>query len=150
MLFCVQTLSSPPKIVEITTKIEKHPPLKIAVTTRAKRLKSGISTSRSISRRGLKSPIQRDVRIHVWGQISNQEEETNKPHISSPHIQQPLNPSTSTQTQRRKVATPILKPKFKTGDSSRPQVNTLMNPPYAPRSQGRDPSLWVPPHTCRQ
>ena len=95
VILCAHVLITT-KIIEIITEL-KNPPLKTVVTSMAKKLKSNMDTSRSISRQILKSPIQRDVRSKCedkfWIKKRNQQLKSN-----SMQIQQSLNPLDSTQS----------------------------------------------------
>ena len=86
--------------------------LKTIVTSKAKKLKSCTGKSRSISRQGLKFPIQRDTRFKCedkfWIFFKSQ-----KLDYYSADIQQSIDPSTYIQTPRIRSVTYILKPRFK-------------------------------------
>ena len=94
--FCVDVVIDT-KIVEITTKREKHPPLKIVIMSKAKKLKSGMGKLSNISREGMKFPIYRDVQFKCKDHLRIKK--INQLHNYSQHIQQSLDLSTSTQNQ---------------------------------------------------
>ena len=84
-------------------KLSKH---------KAKKLKSDMVKSRSTSWQGLNFPIERDVRFKCEDKFLIKKI-NQQLHNCSMQIQQSLNPSISTQTQRLKNAMFVLKPSFK-------------------------------------
>lgn len=123
--FCVDVVIDT-KIVEITTKREKHPPLKIVIMSKAKKLKSGMGKLSNISREGMKFPIYRDVQFKCKDHLRIKK--INQLHNYSQHIQQSLDLSTSTQNQILEVQHMLWNQDLK----HITRVNPLTNSPCVP------------------
>ena len=100
--------------------------VKTTAISGAKKLKSGMGISRSLSWRGLKFPIQRDARFMCEDnfQIKKRYQQL---HNSSFHTQQSINPSTSIQTQKTQKCNMCFETKVQNNQLQLASVNPLMN-----------------------